>query len=345
MGNGIDKFLDQYVTSKNFTPGSSFEKSEHTEGNNRSLTHRLSANFRGETDSFNLFTFNASGKLGDSKNDTRLQSESYQIEALQNRLNNTNTVWGDATDLNGTAGWTKKGRGKWPLLQAKLQGSHIQNKEESEWYNTAYFPVTQQEFNDRQYRFNNLIQTTGSASLSTVYALGNNYYIEPSLKASYNKESIRRRQGPLDYSDIVIDSLSPYFYRNALSVNPGIELKRILKKTQWNIGLQWQTTDLSSFLNNKELNQSIYHYLLPSARWQKEFGTGRRLAARYKAEVNAPGALQMLPVTDFSNPLFRVAGSTNLKPEYEHNLNLNYNRFDQFNMSSFFIMMNGSYTP
>jgi hypothetical protein len=344
MGNGIDKFLDQYVNSKNFTPGSSFEKAEHSEGNDRSLTHRLSANFRGEADSFNLFTFNASGKLGNSKNDTRLQSEAYQLEALQNRLNNTNTVWGDATDLNGTAGWTKKGKGKWPLFQAKLQGSHTRNKEESEWSNAAFFPVTQQEFNDRQYRFNNLVQTTASATLSTVYSFGNSYYLEPSLDAGYNKESIRRRQGPLDYSDIMIDSLSPHFYRNVLSVTPGLELKRTLKKMQWNIGLQWQTTDISSSLNSKKLNSNTYHYLLPSARWQKDFGTGRRLVVGYNTEINTPGALEMLPVTDFSNPLFRVTGNTNLKPEYQHNLNLNYNRFDQFNMSSFFIMMNGSYT-
>lgn len=344
MGNGIDKFLDQYVTSQNFTPGSSFEKSEHSEGNNRSLTHRLSANFRGETDSFNLFTFNASGKLGDNKNDTKLQSETYQAEALQNKLNNKNTVWGDVAELGGTAGWTRKGKGNWPLLQARLEGAYTQNKEETQWYNTAYFPVTQQEMSDRQYRFNDLAKAATSASLSVVRSLGNSYYLQPSLEAGYDRESVHRRQGPLDYTDIVIDSLSPHYGRNALSISPGLELKRTLKKMQWHIGLQWEAIGLSSFLSNKEVARNSYHYWLPSAWWQKDFATGRRLIVRYSTEVNAPGALQMLPVTDYSNPLFRVAGNTALNPEYVHNLNLHYNRFDQFNMSSFFIMMNGSYT-
>jgi hypothetical protein len=344
LGNGIDKFLDQYTTSKNFTPGSAFEKEDRSEATTRNLTHRVSANLRAEADSYHLFLFNGYVKLGDSKEESSLRSESYQLESLQNRLNNKSTVWGDDAELGGTAGWTKKGKGKWALVQAKLQGAYTLNKEESQWYNTAYYPAMQQEINDRQYRHNNVDKTTGSAAVSAVRSLGKSYYLAPSLKAGYDRESVLRRQGPLDYSDVVVDSLSPDFYRHAVSISPGIELKRTLKKERWHIGLEWETVQLSSFLSRKEVDHNTYQYWLPTAWWQRDFGTGRRLSVRYNTEVTAPGALQLMPAIDYSNPLYRVAGNTDLKPEYAHSLNLNFNRFDQFNMSSFYIMMSGSYT-
>ncbi len=344
MGNGIDKFLDQYTSSKNFTPNATFEKTDHSEGTNRSFTQRLSTNFKGEVDSQHLFTFNAYGKLGNSKNNTTLQSESYAAEVLQNSLNNRNTVWGNSADLGATAGWVKKMKGRWALVQAQLKGTYTRNKEETQWYNNAYYPIVPQEVNDQQYRFNNLGKSSGTASLSGVRKLGNSYFLEPSVQAGYDRETVDRQQGPLEYKDVVIDSLSPHFYRNAINIRPGLEVKRTLKDRQWHIGLQWEATNLSSFLSNKEIYRNTYHYFLPSAWWQRDLGTGKRLVARYSTSVNAPGALQLLPVTDYSNPLFRVAGNPALKPEYTHSLNLNFNRFDQFNMSSFFVMMNGSYT-
>lgn len=344
MGSGIDKFLDQYASSTNVTGNGTFRKADHSEENSDNLSHLLRARFRGQTDSFNFFTLNLVGKLGNSNNETRLLSESYQAAILQNRLDNSNTAGNDVAELSGEGGWTRKGLGKWPVLKATAEGSYSRSQEGRRWYNQAYFPLGGYKSEDQQYRNNELRKTNIGASASAVRSLGSSYYLEPSVSVAYDKESLDRRQGPLSNESIAIDSLSPGFYRTAMNISPGIELQRLQKSEQWHAALRWTSVRLTGREAGRPGSSNTYAYFLPSLRWQRDIATGKRFSARYTTALNNPVVQQMLPVTDYSNPLLRVTGNTVLRPEYTHNLALDYSRFDQFNMSSFFAGVNGSYT-
>lgn len=344
MGNGMKKFLDQYVDSRNYTPNAVFEKNDHTESNSENLKHKVSASWRSEIDSVNMFTGNAYAQLGNGENNTKLQSESFLASLLQNSLNNSNNVTSNIFDIGGQANWVKKTDGNWVLLQAGVNGSYSKNKEKSDWYNVYRYAQSGQEITDNQYRNNDLIKTSASLSLSAVRKLGNGFFLVPSVTAVYEKEEVKRLQGLYSDQSKSIDSLSPGFYRNVFSVSPGLALKRNTKDMRWNIGLNWEAGTLMPFLNEKEMAQRNYQYLLPSAWWQKDFGLGKHLRIQYNTDITTPGALQLLPVTDYSNPLLRTSGNLDLKPEYAHNLNLNYHLFDQFSMTTFFVMLNGKYT-
>jgi hypothetical protein len=181
-------------------------------------------------------------------------------------------------------------------------------------------------------------------SASVARALGKNMFLVPSFAGSFDRDMNSRIQGPLSGEDIVTDSLSPVFGRNIVELSPGLELKMNRKHLQWSLGLKASKLWLDPSLNNEILFSQQYQYLLPWLSWQKDIGTGKRISARYSTDVNAPSAIQLLPVKDYRNPLLRTTGNPDLKPEYVHSIDLNYNNFDQFTMSSFYIFLNGRYT-
>ncbi|RYZ33342.1 MAG: hypothetical protein EOP49_36035, partial [Sphingobacteriales bacterium] len=201
-----------------------------------------------------------------------------------------------------------------------------------------------QTLTDNQYRNSLYSRLNLSGKVSAVRSLGNNLFLVPSMRVVMDRETSDRKQGPQSDETLITDSLSPAFSRNVMEWQPGLQLRRNKKLVQWNISLDYDQLSLNPVLNGTVLAGRSYQYLLPSASWQKDLGTGQRLSLNYRTDVNAPSAGQLLPVKDYQNPLMLTSGNTGLKPEYKHDLSLNYNRFDQFSMSSFFVMLSGQYT-
>jgi len=57
-----------------------------------------------------------------------------------------------------------------------------------------------------------------------------------------------------------------------------------------------------------------------------------------------PGAGQLLPVLDTTNPLSHHQGNIDLTPEYRHHVLLNWSVFDHFSFTSLFAGLNAGYT-
>lgn len=344
MGNGVKKLLDQYVSSRNLTATGNFDKQDQAVADSRTLSNRLATSWRSETDSVHLLTFNGHAQLGSNTNDQTLHSTSYTAISPLNSLNNTSAISGNSMDIGGSAGWVKKRKGSWPLLQARLEGSYTRKREESQWHNLVQYPAAGTELTDEQYQNNEQRKAGIAANVSAVRKVGKELYLEPSLGAGFDRDERYREQGLLNGVGGQTDSLSPQFYRNILTLRPALHLKKSKKFMQWNIGLEVANLWQMPALNGVQGLGRRYHYLLPSASWQKDIASGNRVSVNYSSDVTTPGAAQLMPATDYSNPLLRTSGNPDLKPEYAHNLSLNYNRFDQFTMSSFFVMLNGKYT-
>src|SRR4029077_13692348 len=97
---------------------------------------------------------------------------------------------------------------------------------------------------------------------------------------------------------------------------------------------------LQNKLNDNESGTKNFFYFLPQLSFEKEIKQGRNFRMYYQSDVNAPTAGQLLPVTNYVDPLNLFAGNRDLKPEYRHNLYLNYILFDQFSFTSLFTHLN-----
>lgn len=343
LGNGTSKILDEYTSERNYTPDGNFEKEDHAQSKIRNFVHRLSSSWRSEIDSFHLLTISAGAQSGADKSDEWLSSSSVS-QSLLNKLDNRNYSNGTKTEFTGKLNWFTKLKGKWPVLKANVQASYKSKTTENNWNNISTISSGGQPIPDNQYRNDEYGRLDVSMSASAVRALGGNLFLVPSIGGSYNREKNNRVQGPQSSENIVTDSLSPSFYRNVIELTAGLELKMNKKKVQWTIGLKADKLWLNPYLNGQQLYNRSFQYLLPYLTWQNDLGTGKRLMFRYNTNVNKPGAAQLLPVKDYRNPLFRTVGNLYLKPEYEHQADINYTHFDQFTMTSFFAMLSGTYT-
>jgi len=84
-------------------------------------------------------------------------------------------------------------------------------------------------------------------------------------------------------------------------------------------------TGLSDFL----VDRSFFNFL-PSARMRYSFSTSRNLNFDYDTGIREPSISQLQPQVDNSNPLNIYQGNPDLKPEYQHRLNLRFISFSQF---------------
>ena len=78
----------------------------------------------------------------------------------------------------------------------------------------------------------------------------------------------------------------------------------------------------------------------PFARIRYKFSKTRNLAFDYRLRSNQPSIAQLQPVADESNPLHIVIGNPDLKPTFNHRINLRFSDFNQDSQRSIMAMMN-----
>lgn len=345
LGNGTKKYLNNQTNIQNFLPdGSRYKTDEKEENNNNNIAHRLSAKWRNEIDSMHQFSIAVKGQLKNNDASSNSQQLSYSEAALQNKLDDRSRNNGHTVDFSGEAGFVKKMKGRWRLFQAGAEGGYSRSISNSEWRNiTHYFGPGTDVYNN-QYQDNESSKLIAAMSVAATRSLKHGLYLEPQIKAGYRKEVLNRDQGILSGANDRIDSLSPHFYNNIYTVTPGLSVKRSTTGNQWNVMLQGQSVTMSPFVNQRRESSRTYQYFLPSLFWRKELAGHKSVGIEYSTDVNTPATNQMLPVTYYSSALSSITGNLDLRPEYQHNLNINYNHFDQFSMSSLFAYINGSYT-
>jgi len=345
MGNTSRKCLDNQTNTRNFLPdGSRYLTDSRDDAKSEQIAHRLSAKWSNDIDSSHQVTINAKAQLKNNQASEVSTLLSYSEAALRNRLDDHTSVTGHSLDMAGDAGFVKKMKGNWRLFQVAADAGYSTNINNSNWRNITRYYDAGTEIANNQYQDNNNAKLLSNLGLSLTRYLGNGLYLEPRIKGGYRRESLTRDQG-LQYPDAEkIDSLSPHFFNHIYTGSAGLSLKKSTKKTQWNLGVSGQSLTMSPVTNGQRENARRYNYLLPSLFWRTDLAPQQTLSVQYNASVNTPATNQLLPVTYYSSALSGITGNLDLKPEYVHDFNVSFNHFDQFNMSSLFAFLSGTYT-
>ncbi|RFC53417.1 TonB-dependent receptor [Brumimicrobium aurantiacum] len=88
-------------------------------------------------------------------------------------------------------------------------------------------------------------------------------------------------------------------------------------------------------LNNESgevINQNVDN-ILPYLEYSYNFSNAHKLRFVYSTYSSQPSLDQLQPVRDNSNPNSLVIGNPNLQPNYTHNMNLNYNKWNALKQS------------
>lgn len=116
--------------------------------------------------------------------------------------------------------------------------------------------------------------------------------------------------------------------RKAYNLNVGISVNSAMSKSK----------DLIN--SARDIAERWAWSVAPYARFRYKFTETRNLNFFYRMRANQPSIAQLQPVADVSNPLNVIIGNPELKPTFNHNINLRFGDFAQGAQRSIMAMMN-----
>ncbi|QJD78891.1 TonB-dependent receptor [Spirosoma rhododendri] len=147
--------------------------------------------------------------------------------------------------------------------------------------------------------------------------------------------------------DLPNATLTNNFVNTYMTNRGGLTWQTNRLKYTYALGLDAQQATLRSDNLSRPADVPLnrtFSNLLPNALFTYNFAKNQRLRFNYRTRVNAPSVNQLQPVINNTNPLNIQVGNAGLQPEYSHNLNLNYNRFNPATFRSMFVFINASRT-
>lgn len=186
-----------------------------------------------------------------------------------------------------------------------------------------------------------------SSSLSYTEPLGKISVLELAYNFSENKNTSNRETWNIAPDDVKtrVDSQSNSYHYTFLSQR--ISLRYDLRGTRHKllVGLSALPQVLSGASTHPDFATRAPQFSFsPSMRYTYQVSNNRSFSVSYSGNPGQPGFMQLMPVTDLTNPQYPIVGNPDLKPSFSQSVNLNYRSFNVQKGNSFFVGMTGSLT-
>ncbi|MEO0468265.1 MAG: outer membrane beta-barrel family protein [Bacteroidota bacterium] len=348
--NRIENRSRREAFRDNFLGDAQFRTEEEGDRTNRNTGHRLNLNLRHQIDSMSKLIVRANANYNESfSQNSGISRNLNESGALENRNSRDNLGQGSAlsasTDLTYQRRFRKAGR----LLVGSLNLSGNQDDQDLDLFSINQFlPNDPLGFADtiRQNQLQENNQLSYRASLSYTEPLGKKRYLTFSAIHSDLTNEVRRDVVDLEgNTEVPNEALSNHFRRGYLFDVAGLRFRINQKKYNFSIGINAQRSLLDGELISLDtsIRQDFLNFL-PQLQFRYELGTGSNFNLFYRTSVREPSIQQLQPIVDNSNPLNIYVGNPELRPEYNHNLNLRYMYFSSFSFVSFMANVNATYT-
>ena len=352
--NSINNTIEQEISRQNFLPGGkSFDSEQFNEQLNKNLSHRLNVNFEHEIDSSQNLRFRSNFNLSDGTSLSNNLSNTYNTtNFLENSSLRKYDTEAQRFRMNANLLYRKRFQKLGRVFVTDLSFGINNNDREAELKAiNSFYPTMVPAYADTvlQRQFLKSNQLNYRAKASYIEPLGKRKYLEFSYALSNRSDDEKK-----DFYDILKEPnekevfnplLSNHFVNDYFYNTGGLSFKFNRKKYQWTAALNLQHSQLNGNLVSADttLSRSFLN-LLPSLNLNYDISNSVNFSMQYLTNVREPSIGQLNPVIDNSDPLKLYIGNPLLKPEYTHNLNLNFSSFDQFSFTNIFIFLNSTYT-
>ncbi|MBC7914632.1 MAG: outer membrane beta-barrel protein [Pyrinomonadaceae bacterium] len=168
-------------------------------------------------------------------------------------------------------------------------------------------------------------------NLSYIEPLGKRSFVE--LSYNWNVSDTKTNRDTRDVNNgtaLTNANLSNNFEYQFTTNRIGLNFRYLHEKYNYTLGLGTQ----QAVLEGQNLNKGINTYnktinLVPTARMVYRFSKEQSFSVNYNGRNNQPGFNQLQPLTDNSNLQNTVTGNPDLRPEFIHALNVEYNQSDR----------------
>ena len=351
--NRLQNDLDRTIDRVNLLDKLSFNSFETEQRQSKNDNHRLNLTFKSSIDSSQNITLRSRWSLNNAYFGQLSSSETFntagftQNTGTRDYQSNGNTWRGDGV-FTYRKRLAKKGRAL--VADASFQ----QGNDDRSGYiwatNTYWSDSTSLSESIRQRQQYDDNPSNWGTSVAYTEPLGQKQYLEwNAAHRQYNNET-----GKSFYDQIATPTpgevfnplLSSRFRRGYRYEQAGMNYMRNRKKYEFTAGLALQQSVLDG--SQPETNfpgiRRTFTRILPAAFYHYEPKIGSNLSVEYSTSLREPALEQLLPVVDNSDPLNVYTGNPNLKPEYVHDLGVNWMRFDAFSNTLFFASINSTYT-
>ena len=339
--NISNTFIHRIADRENFLPQGNYHDLSNTEQNSERQTHRLTVQLDQVLDTFSSIRFNGNFSFNDNYNESKSLTRQIRSNEEVNNFDRLNGSNSEGLNIQGTLlyrlKFQKRGRFFTTTLSANTNDNNTNADNITIRSYVASFPVIRTDS-----IFQNNLRINDRRMYSAVVS-----FTEPVAKRRYLEFNASHRRTNTNFNQDVFDILHGKIrntflsngYENLYSYNrTGVNFRIAEKELNITTGLSLQQSLLNGIQDNGE-NKRIkkdFLNLVPSARMEYNLGSGRNLSLNYDASVREPSIDQISPIIDNSNPQYISLGNPDLRPEYNHNINLNYRQFNMATFTNFF---------
>jgi hypothetical protein len=335
--------------SQNFLNDTTYITEETARTVQRSTQNQIGLKFKQQVDSLTRFEIESKLTLADNSYENRDETDyRSQRDSLIRSTDIDNTSEGDNATLNSSLRVFRNFNKKNRRLIARYNVVLTDNKTDGLLFSIDRDAATDtiNQFFDqkKENRTNTLAQT---AYANYVEPLGKS----PNWKAEFEyefyrndndqrKSTFNRLNG--DYS--VLDPLfSNQFSTTRIQNRAGAFLVWENAKSRISVGSRVRKIGIDNVnvLSDTLIRQDMTN-VLPRVVLQHKFSNTTRLRFQYNTSSSLPTVNQLQPVQDNSNPNYIQVGNPDLKPNYTHNMNLNFNTWQ--GLTGFYVYSGLNYT-
>ncbi|RDB04213.1 outer membrane beta-barrel family protein [Runella aurantiaca] len=351
--NQLDQLIERETNRETFLPMGNFKTNQNTAQKTTNATHRGNVTLDHKIDSLNSLKW--TNNFNYSQNSSNTGSSTRSINGsgiLENEGTRQSNAQGDTWRLNSELLWRHKFGKKGRTLSTNfILGMEQSGRDGSlRAVNTFYNPTGQRNRVDTLRQTNTQTNDRQSYGLTASYTepLGKRKYLEVNYALNFTQNDVDRQVFDVNgegRAPRFNTQLSNQFRNDFMYQRGGLNFRMNDKKYNFSTGVSVQRSALNGdlILQNAHIERTFVN-VLPNLRYQYNFAANRNINLTYDTDVREPSIQQLSPIVDNSDPLNIVTGNPNLRPEYNHRLNLNFFNFNQLKFSNFFAFANLTYT-
>ena len=307
---------------------------EDTGNERRDYDHNLSWNVEYKIDEANYLKVKPGLSYSSSDASTTGVTYTQLLRAASERTRSsatgTSSVEGGA-EIFFNHKFEKKGRNLSVNAVLNLSNGDNRNDQRNDYNNTdslGYVSAEQQ----YQNRTNDNVNRNSRLRFSYMEPLGAASFLELNYQWSRTSTSTERNVMDIDPSsgaESFNPALSNHYEYQFITNRAGLHYRYAGKKLNYFAGIAVMPATLKGEdISRSQRTEKNSVNWIPSARLVYKFSKKQSLTARYNGRSNQPGFTQLQPVTDNADLRNIVRGNPGLKPEFTHNLNVDYNQAD-----------------
>lgn len=340
--NGNYQFYKQNIeneganTSQSILADRLFYNNSTRKTSTMNLKHQLSGFYDVKLDSLSSLKINVNGMQGQANNSSIFSSESLgDLEQLINNQDRRLSSVGDRQQMKTSAIWRKKFMKAGRTLSVNLDQQYQNNATNGNLFSVNRFfdgngNLTNTDTVD-QVKSNYSQSNIWGGRISYTEPLSKKWFVEANYGYRINNSKALRSSFVKDFNGKyeVLDSLfsSDYafdFNTHSTGLNFRFNGSKIMASFGSNI-------NFADFRQKDLVRDTVYKYgftnFFPKANIRFKMGAQRGLNLRYNGQTAQPTLQQIQPIIENTDPLNIQVGNPNLKQEFRHNLNLNYNDY------------------